>query len=552
MKVVSQLLFLFLLLGVLVTPTPVLGKLDNATISITFNETLKGFATTGGSPSDTIKDFEVAYIKGKLKGEVLAFSLHVNIKDVRTWLADPLHNALCTGTVEESAITNKTKVPVGPVPQGSLHIFDGGVLPSHQLMMEYSLPFKEEGKNYLLYGVKHIPGNNCLGLLTQITTLYVHVLDADAKYPKSTVLRSGIVKIGVGSIISLAASVRVHGGTVADKIRSFLQFGVLLLGDVIKNCIDRAAFETEFWYLWTSDGHTGVLIDLIKRPDTLELRLVQYTDGTSHSVTRQTLPLEDFSVGADNVTVHFGKSIVMGKNNLIGTIGGVEVNISFATGGRTNSFLPPELALLGLGAVLPNPVSQYDRSGWPVGGTVGKNKLAPSIPLVKTTYKIPYGLDLLNWVMISASQFTSEDGKTVSDLQIELVGMPIKILGLDLAWFTPSYIYYNGEEYKVDSIEGSSEFVKITHDGSLTHDNKHRLFGVEIQLPAALFGLIHASVNCSAPANQFAFLDQEGSTYIHTTVFGTCKAEMITMNKDGSVTANTFLSSGKNLLEIKA
>ncbi len=338
MKVVSQLLFLFLLLGVLVTPTPVLGKLDNATISITFNETLKGFATTGGSPSDTIKDFEVAYIKGKLKGEVLAFSLHVNIKDVRTWLADPLHNALCTGTVEESAITNKTKVPVGPVPQGSLHIFDGGVLPSHQLMMEYSLPFKEEGKNYLLYGVKHIPGNNCLGLLTQITTLYVHVLDADAKYPKSAVLRSGIVKIGVGSIISLAASVRVHGGTVADKIRSFLQFGVLLLGDVIKNCIDRAAFETEFWYLWTSDGHTGVLIDLIKRPDTLELRLVQYTDGTSHSVTRQTLPLEDFSVGADNVTVHFGKSIVMGKNNLIGTIGGVEVNISFATGGADKFF----------------------------------------------------------------------------------------------------------------------------------------------------------------------------------------------------------------------
>ena len=544
-------------LSLLLLATAAAGKAgDNATVSITFNETLKGFATVGGSPADTIRDFELAYMKGKLQGEVLAFSLHVNIEDVKTWLVDPLHNAICTGTVEESAITNTTKVPVGPVPQGSLHIFDGGVLPSHQLMMEYSLPFKEDGKHYLLYGVKHIPGNNCLGLLTQITTLYVHVLDADAKDPKSAVLRSGIVKIGAGDIISLAASIRVHGGTVADKIRGFLQFGVLLLGDVIKNCIDRAAFQTEFWYLWTSDGHTGVLIDLIKRPDTLELRLVQYTDGghtnASHSVTRETLPLEDFAYGADNVTVHFGKSMVMGKNHLVGTVQGIQVNISFATGGRSNSFLPPELALLGLAAVLPDPISQYAESGWPIGGVVGKNKLAPSIPLVKTTYKIPYGLDLLNWAMISASQFMSEDGKTSTDLQIELVGMPIKILGVDLAWVSPSYLYYDGTEHKVDTVEGSSEFVKIIHDGSLTHDNKHRLFAAEIQLPAAASGLIHAFVNCSAPAGQFAFLDQEGSTYIHTTVFGTCTADMVSMGEDGSITTRKFVSRGKNLLEIKS
>ena len=33
------------------------SKDDNATISISFNETLKGFSTSGGSINDTIKDF---------------------------------------------------------------------------------------------------------------------------------------------------------------------------------------------------------------------------------------------------------------------------------------------------------------------------------------------------------------------------------------------------------------------------------------------------------------------------------------------------------------
>ena len=31
----------------------------------------------------------------------------------------------------------------------------------------------------MLYGVKHLPGDDCLGILSQATTLYVHVLDTD-------------------------------------------------------------------------------------------------------------------------------------------------------------------------------------------------------------------------------------------------------------------------------------------------------------------------------------------------------------------------------------
>ena len=81
----------------------------------------------------------------------MSFSLQVDIADVVKWHADPLHNAVCAGHVIEAAITNMSSVPVGA--DGSLHVFDGGVHhKTHELMMEYSLPFVEKGRNYTLYG----------------------------------------------------------------------------------------------------------------------------------------------------------------------------------------------------------------------------------------------------------------------------------------------------------------------------------------------------------------------------------------------------------------
>ena len=97
---------------------------SNATISLTFNETLKGFGSLGGSANDTIADFERAYLNGKSAGESMSFSLVVDIADIDAWSKDPLHNAVCTGIVTESAIT---PMPSGdPVAEGgSLHVFDG-------------------------------------------------------------------------------------------------------------------------------------------------------------------------------------------------------------------------------------------------------------------------------------------------------------------------------------------------------------------------------------------------------------------------------------------
>ena len=545
----------------------------NVTVSLTFNETLKGFGTVGGSSNDTIADFQRAYVRGKGIGESMSFSLVVNISDIDAWAADPLHNALCSGMVTESAIT---PMPSGlPVDagSGSLHVFDGGVLPTHELRMEYALPFTTAaGKHYTLYGVKHLPGDDCLGILSQATTLYVHMLDTDklkqpmaigSPPPPGAILRSGIVKIGAGDVISLIASMRLHGGTLVDQIKGFLTFGLLLLGDVVKNCLAKGAYETDFWYFWSSDRSTGVLLDMVKRPTTLELRLAQYAHGTAPVVTRQFLPLSDFSLASDNVTVTMGKDLTMSPTGIAGTVGGVPLNVSFALDGRTNSFLPPVISALGLDAVLPKPVSAYGGVG-AAGGRVGARALAAGVPMVKTTYRIPYLIDALKWVMISAMRFDAVVGDTAAeaeeaapaavDLQVELVALPLSLLPFlpPSAWVAPVYVRVDGKEYHLDTLDDATASVDVTADGKLSPDNTVRTFGVAVQLPARPVGAQRVQLNCSAPASAFAFLDQEGKTMIHTTTMGDCDAAVVRVDASGAATTTRYRSLGRNLLEIKA
>merc|ERR1711981_986667 len=107
----------------------------------------------------------------------MGFDLAIAIENVDRWLNDTKHAATCHGHVEESAISSDNLTVSD---RSNLRIFDGGVLPTHELMMEYSLYFNatqnsEKEEPLLMYGVKHIYGDDCVGLLKAITTLYVHV-----------------------------------------------------------------------------------------------------------------------------------------------------------------------------------------------------------------------------------------------------------------------------------------------------------------------------------------------------------------------------------------
>jgi hypothetical protein len=108
------------------------------------------------------------------------------------------------------------------------------------------------------------------------------------------------------------------------------------------------------------------------------------------------------------------------KGTVVGANGNVTVDVSFALDGRRNDFLPAVLYDVAA-KVLPTPVSNYGEVGTD-DGVVGGVPLKAGTPLVKTTYRIPVGLQLMHWCMISAMAF---DG---TDLQIEMVGMPLSVL----------------------------------------------------------------------------------------------------------------------------
>ena len=94
--------------------------------------------------------------------------------------------------------------------------------------------------------------------------------------------------------------------------------------------------------------------------------------------------------------------------------------------------------------------------------------------------------------------------------------------------------------------------ISIKKFGDLTSDNLQRFFVIEIQLPATTgAGVLHISLNCSSPVSDFAMLDKEGDTYIHSTVRGSCFAAVTRIDLEEKVTTTTGSSKNKNLLEIK-
>ena len=80
--------------------------------------------------------------------------------------------------------------------------------------------------------------------------------------------------------VCLCAGACSHFRTFAHS-----QFGLFLVGDVLRNCINTTKTGTAVDYFWASDGNTGVLFGMLKRPDSLEIRLVTYVKDKPASVT---------------------------------------------------------------------------------------------------------------------------------------------------------------------------------------------------------------------------------------------------------------------------
>jgi hypothetical protein len=465
---------------------------------------MEGYWTKG------LLDYQEAFTQGKAANRAFKFALDVMIPDINKFVDDSNHSTVVKGTITFSDGTG------GDILNGSyVRLFDGEVQ-NYTMYMHYFLVFSFQGKTYHLDGVKNILGNDCVHLLPMMTTLYSRVRAGD-KPNTGDVLTTGIVIIEGKNLNDFVFSFRGYNTNFFGfliNIEKLLKFALKQIKD---DCTHLAAYTNEFWYIWSSTGTNAYLLDLIKRPSSLEIRFDLYKKDSSPVVNKQYPPISTYK--------KFGNTVAMGDTVLSRTIcqGKTEssqLSLQYETETDHMEFTPGWLNKLTRG-LLPNVVSHY---GTIQSGTVDQLPYANQ-SITYTSYTIPIGISFWRWSMISSPRFEN------TDLMIETMS-----LYLGGQWVPSSFVRYKSSTHRLNNPLLSQ--TKLINAGAEVVDGK-RTFAIEIHV---LLG-IHIQVKCSAPENAFAVLEHEGATTIHTTVLGECTAHDLKNDR-------TFKSNSA-LLEIK-
>eukprot|EP01012_Entosiphon_sulcatum_P004649 TRINITY_DN11901_c0_g1_i1.p2 TRINITY_DN11901_c0_g1~~TRINITY_DN11901_c0_g1_i1.p2 ORF type:complete len:537 (+),score=101.31 TRINITY_DN11901_c0_g1_i1:1922-3532(+) len=464
-------------------------------LGLQINESLQGFFSEGSLP------FAVAYEEGKKANRTWNFTCAITVEHMKQFVSNVSHTAGCVGKI---FITGLTDAPGTDLQDATMQLFPGD-LNDHQLQLVYSLQFTAlSGAKYSLKAVKHIDGYRCLDLYQMFTqadaTLY------DGNPAENNKLATGKVIVPAAELGPFFRSMRVIGdGTDADKLDVVVEFISLLARDISSDCLNSSNSASQFWYVWASDGTNGMLLDLIERPSELELRLETYSVAARPVVTKRFLALEDLHQTApDNLTMG---PVTLSLVAVRGLINDIALDLTYAVNNGSNHFIPANL-LNASDGLLPDIFSRY---GALSGGMVAGHPYATGTPLTFTTYTFKIGLKWACWAMISAMKWMRAGTNTPVDLRVEVVAMVIT-QNYTLA---TSYVRLMGQEYHNNQSFAATTMTAI---GALDR-NETRWFGARIRT-----GGLQLDIQCSAPAKQFALLDQELLTEIHTTVLGDCGA----------------------------
>lgn len=194
-----------------------------------FTEEMKGWFAFG----------ETEYQKGRNRGRDLGWSVmfHLTIatEDTYRFIADPDHLATAEGWVRCDALGGKL-----PVTRGRFNLFvDKGELDGAPLRhMLYRLWFFDGVGNPLtLSGFKHIRHNDVAAVWPETSTLYIRVLqghveaEGDAAAP---LVGSGVIYILPRDFARQCTTFRVRGPALIGRMRAFVAFGTLFMGELWK------------------------------------------------------------------------------------------------------------------------------------------------------------------------------------------------------------------------------------------------------------------------------------------------------------------------------
>ncbi|MGB9457096.1 MAG: hypothetical protein WCB12_13700 [Bryobacteraceae bacterium] len=273
-----------------------------------------------------------------------------------------------------------------------------------------------------------------------------------------------------------------------------------------------------FWYLFASNGADGFLLDLIRRPGESLARLVTYKQDYPPRLVRHGFQSTELNGAPGTLGVNLG-GIALDALGCRSTLPGMNVDARFALSGHSMRFAP-KFATWWFDNV-PDFCSRYgviDRAT--CEGAVYENA-----PVICSTYSLD-SLAGARWVLISAPRFAD------TDLALEISAA--RLLG---RWMPAARVFHAGREYHLNSALDSLFRVRIGRAGDV--ESGERVFTASIRASG-----LHLNVEARGPIDQFARLDAEGQTEIHTTLFGTCRA---TVGPAGE----TFVAERNCLLEVK-
>jgi hypothetical protein len=272
-----------------------------------------------------------------------------------------------------------------------------------------------------------------------------------------------------------------------------------------------------FWYVYSSNGTDGFLLDLIRRPEAAMARLAVFHEGCPPRILRRGFATADLHGTPGELGVRMG-DFCLDALGCAGTIDDVSLEAQYALDGRHMRFVPSWIT--SVVPNIPNFRSNYGKlqSASCAGAAYGEG------PVVCSTYTVD-DVASAKWVLISAPQFPG------TDLAFEISAA--NLLG---RWQPTAWLYYGGSEHQLNKEFDALLHVRVDAAGDV--QGSERIFRASIH-----DGDLRVKIEGRATVDQFARLDAEGQTEIHTTLFGTCRA---------TVNHQTFTAERTCLLELKS
>ncbi|MFY9728805.1 MAG: hypothetical protein WAJ87_25120 [Bryobacteraceae bacterium] len=273
-----------------------------------------------------------------------------------------------------------------------------------------------------------------------------------------------------------------------------------------------------FWYVFASNGSDGFLLDLIRRPGESLARMVTYKQGHPPRLVRHGFPSAGLNGVPGTLGVNLG-GIALDALGCRSTLPGMNLDARFALSGPSVRFAP-RFVTWWFDSV-PDFCSRYgviERAT--CDGAVYENA-----PVTCSTYSLD-SLARARWVLISAPRFAG------TDLALEISAA--RLLG---RWMPAARVFHAGREYHLNSALDSLLRLRIGRADDV--GSGEPVFTASIRARG-----LHLDVEARGPIDQFARLDAEGETEIHTTLFGTCRATVVSAGE-------TFVAERNCLLEVK-